>query len=156
MLGLGETREELLDVLADLLEVGCDLLTLGQYLRPSPEHPPVVRYVPPGGIRRTRPPRRRWASRTSPAGRSYGPATTPARWRKPDIMQDATRGRVLDRDGVVNEERHYLFDPELVVLTPGIAGAIRAARRGYVGRWSSPINWRGPRLLHAGRRRRGT
>jgi len=47
MLGLGETREELFDVLADLLEVGCEMLTLGQYLRPSPEHLPVVRYVPP-------------------------------------------------------------------------------------------------------------
>lgn len=47
MLGLGETREELLDVLADLRDVDCDLLTLGQYLQPSPEHLPVVRYVPP-------------------------------------------------------------------------------------------------------------
>lgn len=47
MLGLGETRDELLDVLADLLEVGCDMLTLGQYLQPTPEHLPVVRYVPP-------------------------------------------------------------------------------------------------------------
>ncbi|MDZ4780669.1 MAG: lipoyl synthase [Planctomycetia bacterium] len=47
MLGLGETREELFDTLADLLEVGCELLTLGQYLQPSPEHLPVVRYVPP-------------------------------------------------------------------------------------------------------------
>jgi len=47
MLGLGETREELFDTLADLREVGCDLLTLGQYLRPSPEHLPVVRYLPP-------------------------------------------------------------------------------------------------------------
>ena len=49
MLGLGETREELLDVLADLLDAGCDFLTLGQYLRPSlsPAHLPVVRYVPP-------------------------------------------------------------------------------------------------------------
>ncbi len=47
MLGLGETREELLDVLADLLDVGCDMLTLGQYLQPTPEHLPVVRYVPP-------------------------------------------------------------------------------------------------------------
>ena len=47
MLGLGETRDELLDVLADLLDVGCDMLTLGQYLQPSPEHLPVVRYVPP-------------------------------------------------------------------------------------------------------------
>jgi lipoic acid synthetase len=47
MLGLGETRDELLDTLADLRDVGCDLLTLGQYLQPSPEHLPVVRYVPP-------------------------------------------------------------------------------------------------------------
>jgi lipoic acid synthetase len=47
MLGLGETHEELLDTLADLLEVGCEMLTLGQYLQPSPEQLPVVRYVPP-------------------------------------------------------------------------------------------------------------
>ena len=47
MLGLGETREELLDVLCDLRDVGCDFLTLGQYLQPSPGHLPVVRYVPP-------------------------------------------------------------------------------------------------------------
>jgi lipoyl synthase len=47
MLGLGETHEELLEVLADLLDVGCDMLTLGQYLQPTPDHLPVVRYVPP-------------------------------------------------------------------------------------------------------------
>src|SRR5215211_6194785 len=47
MLGLGETREELFDTLADLREAGCDLLTLGQYLQPSPAHLPVARYVPP-------------------------------------------------------------------------------------------------------------
>jgi lipoyl synthase len=47
MLGLGETRDELLDVLADLLDAGCDMLTLGQYLQPTPAHLPVVRYVPP-------------------------------------------------------------------------------------------------------------
>lgn len=47
MLGLGETRDELFDTLADLRAAGCDLLTLGQYLQPSPEHLPVVRYVPP-------------------------------------------------------------------------------------------------------------
>jgi lipoic acid synthetase len=47
MLGLGESREELFDTLADLRGAGCDFLTLGQYLQPSPEHLPVVRYVPP-------------------------------------------------------------------------------------------------------------
>jgi lipoyl synthase len=47
MLGLGETREELLDVLADLRSVGCDMLTLGQYLTPTLKHIPVARYLPP-------------------------------------------------------------------------------------------------------------
>ncbi|MCI0461257.1 MAG: lipoyl synthase [Gemmataceae bacterium] len=47
MLGLGETTEELLDVLADLRSVGCDMLTLGQYLAPTLKHIPVVRYLPP-------------------------------------------------------------------------------------------------------------
>lgn len=48
MLGLGETREEILDVLADLLDRGCDLLTLGQYLQPATDrYLPVTRYVPP-------------------------------------------------------------------------------------------------------------
>ncbi len=47
MLGLGETSDEVLAVLADLRRVGCDLLTLGQYLAPSPEHLPVARFVPP-------------------------------------------------------------------------------------------------------------
>jgi lipoyl synthase len=47
MLGLGETRQELLDTLADLLDAGCRLLTLGQYLRPSLDQMPVVRYLPP-------------------------------------------------------------------------------------------------------------
>jgi lipoic acid synthetase len=47
MLGLGETREELMDVFADLRAVGCDMLTLGQYLQPTLEHLPVERYLPP-------------------------------------------------------------------------------------------------------------
>ena len=47
MLGLGETTEEILETLADLRSIGCDLLTLGQYLQPSPRHLAVVRYLPP-------------------------------------------------------------------------------------------------------------
>ncbi|ADC72457.1 lipoic acid synthetase [Thioalkalivibrio sp. K90mix] len=47
MLGLGETREELLEVLADLREHGCDMLTLGQYLQPSRHHLPVTRFLAP-------------------------------------------------------------------------------------------------------------
>jgi lipoic acid synthetase len=48
MLGLGETRDELFDVLADLLDAGCEFLTLGQYLQPATNRLlPVDRYVPP-------------------------------------------------------------------------------------------------------------
>lgn len=45
MLGLGETEEEVKEVMDDLLRAGCDILTLGQYLRPSEKHIPVVEYV---------------------------------------------------------------------------------------------------------------
>ena len=47
MLGLGETTEELVETLADLRSIGCDFLTLGQYLQPSTRHLPVARYLPP-------------------------------------------------------------------------------------------------------------
>lgn len=47
MLGLGETREEVLQVMEDLRAHSVDILTLGQYLSPSPRHLPVLRYVPP-------------------------------------------------------------------------------------------------------------
>jgi lipoyl synthase len=47
MLGLGESRDELLQCLSDLRRFDCDFLTLGQYLQPGPKYLPVVRYVPP-------------------------------------------------------------------------------------------------------------
>ena len=48
MLGLGETEPELLEALADLRSVGCDVLTLGQYLQPTLKHLPVKEFVSPG------------------------------------------------------------------------------------------------------------
>ncbi|TVP82915.1 lipoyl synthase [Thioalkalivibrio sp.] len=47
MLGIGETRDELLEVLRDLRAHGCEMLTLGQYLQPSRHHLPVERYLDP-------------------------------------------------------------------------------------------------------------
>ncbi|WP_298865510.1 lipoyl synthase [uncultured Gimesia sp.] len=47
MLGLGETREEVLEVCADLRAAGCDMITIGQYLQPAPENLPVERFLPP-------------------------------------------------------------------------------------------------------------
>lgn len=47
MLGLGEEKEEVLQTLRDLKENGCDVVTLGQYLQPTPKHLPVLRFVHP-------------------------------------------------------------------------------------------------------------
>jgi lipoic acid synthetase len=47
MLGLGETQDEVLAVMRDLRSSRVDILTLGQYLRPTPKHLPVIRYIPP-------------------------------------------------------------------------------------------------------------
>ncbi len=48
MLGLGESNDEVLATMDDLRAIGCDLLTLGQYLRPTANHLPVERFVTPG------------------------------------------------------------------------------------------------------------
>lgn len=47
MLGLGETEEEVLETLQDLKNVGCEIITIGQYLQPTPKHLPVVEFVHP-------------------------------------------------------------------------------------------------------------
>lgn len=47
MAGLGETGEEIAQVMDDLRAIDCDILTLGQYLQPTPKHLPVARFVPP-------------------------------------------------------------------------------------------------------------
>lgn len=47
MLGLGESRAEVVAVLSDLRRSGCEIVTIGQYLRPSSNHVPMVRYAPP-------------------------------------------------------------------------------------------------------------
>ncbi len=47
MLGLGETKDEVISVMQELRDQGCNMLTLGQYLQPSTDHLPVKRYVTP-------------------------------------------------------------------------------------------------------------
>jgi len=47
MVGMGESRDELLECLHDLRGVNCEILTIGQYLAPSCQHVPVARYMPP-------------------------------------------------------------------------------------------------------------
>lgn len=54
MLGLGETEEQIIDLLKDLRNIDCDIVTIGQYLRPSKEHLEVIEYVHPDTFDRYR------------------------------------------------------------------------------------------------------
>ena len=47
MVGLGETHQEVIEVMQDLREADCDFLTIGQYLQPSRQHHQVIRFIPP-------------------------------------------------------------------------------------------------------------
>jgi lipoic acid synthetase len=50
IVGMGETDEEVVGTLADLAAIGCDIVTIGQYLRPTSHHLPVARWVPPAAF----------------------------------------------------------------------------------------------------------
>lgn len=52
MLGLGETEEEIFEALDDLASVNCDVVTMGQYLQPTPKHLPVARFVHPDDFKK--------------------------------------------------------------------------------------------------------
>jgi lipoic acid synthetase len=52
MVGLGETDDELVGALADLAGIGCDIVTIGQYLRPTTHHLPVARWAEPSEFER--------------------------------------------------------------------------------------------------------
>lgn len=54
MVGLGETSKEVLAVMQELRQAGCDLLTIGQYLSPSKKHHPVIEYIHPDQFNRYR------------------------------------------------------------------------------------------------------
>ncbi len=47
MVGLGETEIEIIEVMKNLRQVGCDFLTIGQYLAPTEQHHPIIEYIPP-------------------------------------------------------------------------------------------------------------
>lgn len=68
ILGLGETEAEVREALGDLLDVGVDILVLGQYLRPGPAQVPVARYLPPEEFRRWEEEARRLGFRAVVAG----------------------------------------------------------------------------------------
>ena len=71
MLGLGETEQEIAECMGDLRAVAVDILTLGQYLRPTAHHLPVERFVPPAEFERYR----AWG-----AGAAAFASVSPVRW----------------------------------------------------------------------------
>ena len=52
MVGLGETDEEVFETIDDLANVKCDVVTIGQYLQPTPKHLPVARFVHPDDFKK--------------------------------------------------------------------------------------------------------
>jgi lipoic acid synthetase len=54
MVGLGETEEEIFETIDDVASVNCDVLTIGQYLQPTPKHLPVARFVHPDDFKKYR------------------------------------------------------------------------------------------------------
>jgi hypothetical protein len=79
MLGLGETLDEVRQVMQDLRAHDCDMLTLGQYLQPSLHHLPVERYVHPDEFEQLRESAEPWVSPTWPVARWCVPPITPMR-----------------------------------------------------------------------------
>jgi lipoate synthase len=76
MLGLGETDEEILQVMRDLRDHEVEMLTLGQYLQPTRGHLPVLRYVEPARFSQFEQRHWQWASAMRPAARWFAPVIT--------------------------------------------------------------------------------
>ena len=132
MVGLGETREELTEAFEALREVDCDILTIGQYLRPTEQHLPLIRYYHPdefAEMKAEAPRAGLQARRVRPAGPLELPRPRPGPGRRaqgpPPPGDDRRRRPRRPGRGLIGAER--LAEPELRVqtLTGGSAGASR-------------------------------
>ena len=92
MLGMGESDEETVRAIQDLVEAGCDLLTMGQYLAPSSEHHPVDRFVPPEEFER-------WGEKARALGLK-GVASSPrvrSSYKAAELLEASRRGTPCPR-----------------------------------------------------------
>ena len=155
MVGLGETHDEMVEAFGDLREAGVSILTVGQYLRPTERHLPVVRYWEPEEFtaleaRRLRPrlrahrrrparalelPRRR-ARRAGPPG--HRPARRNRRAAPSDqrATVDARAPAARQHPDVADARRHVRADrgqhPRLLLLAEGRARARRPEHEHYI------------------------
>ncbi len=85
IVGLGETNDEVLETLRDLRAHDVDVVTIGQYLQPSPKHAPIDRWVHPDEFRLFREEGEQWAfgrsSRARSSARPTGPTRSPVTQR---------------------------------------------------------------------------
>ena len=132
MVGLGETRDELTEAFEALREVDTDILTIGQYLRPSIEHLPLERYYHPDEFAEMKVEALALGFKHVESARSSAPATTPAtRSRARSSRRSAAaRRRSTPRAGSSRsraDPSERLAEPELRVqtFTGGSAGASR-------------------------------
>ena len=94
MVGLGETRDEMTEAFEALREVDVDILTIGQYLRPTEQHLPLIRYYHPDEFAEMKVEALALGFKHVESARSSAPATTPAtRSRAPSSRPSAARRR---------------------------------------------------------------
>ncbi|HEY8485995.1 MAG TPA: lipoyl synthase [Limnochordales bacterium] len=99
MLGLGETEQELREAMEDLRRVGVDILTLGQYLRPTRHHLPVERYVTPAEFERYR----QWALEAGFVEAFSGPLVRSS-YRAERVFQQTARAAAAPACGTVPDK----------------------------------------------------
>src|SRR5690606_26122436 len=114
MLGLGETTEELFDVLADLRDVRCDVLTLGQYLAPTLRHIPVARFVPPAEFDAITAQARLLGFREVAAGPFVRSSYHADELAAPAMHSRGEAGRATEEEGAGAERTHPHGDPGAV------------------------------------------
>jgi lipoic acid synthetase len=96
MVGLGETPDEIVAVMRDLRARGCDIVTIGQYLRPSAQHLPVDRYYAPSEFEQFRTFGREMGFRHVEAGPLVRSSYHADRQSHADARSAATEGQALD------------------------------------------------------------
>jgi hypothetical protein len=163
MVGLGETDDEVLEAMQRSGTVGVDVLTLGQYLRPTPKHHEVDALRDPDQFGAGPRPAPRWASATSPRGPSCDRATRPrgVRARGPVAPRRRTQdtrqrpppgtGPCPRLEGVEHAEEFVLEDVVTVLGPDGAADPATDPASRPRGWWRSTSTWCAPRARRAPR-----
>ena len=148
ILGMGETRAEISEALVDMHSAGCDLVTITQYLRPSPAAPSGRAVGEAAGVRRAQPRR---------PSTSVSPASCPVRWSaRPTRRARCTgraprRARPPARQAPLTRRRHPTVEPGVAVASARI---VRRALSWTAWPRMPPVLAPPPKLLIRKRRRR--